>query len=97
MKLTVDFRNVKYPIVGAWKRSRDLTRQSECGNEWSDASTGEGPFRCGRKVWIDPEWLRAYERFWPIQRPGILCPNCAETTGLAEAIRGLPASDLGTS
>ncbi len=93
MKVTLNLNDVTYPIVGAWEPSENLTREVECGNEWSDAATGEGPFPCGKTVWIDPEWLRAYEQFWPVHRPCVFCPDCADSTGLARAIRANPATD----
>ena len=77
MKLTVDFTNVIYPVIGAWKPAPGLTEHVQCGNIMCDAMTGEGEFQCENWVWINPEWVMAHERLWPVQRPGVLCPDCA--------------------
>ena len=81
MEITLNFADVIAPVVGAWEPTGRLTAEVECSNEWWNAVTGDGPYPCGNRVWIDPEWLTAHERLWPVHRPPVLCLICAGEDG----------------
>ncbi len=76
MKMEINLEGVIPPVVGSWEPGPGLTEQVQCKNVFCDAMTGEGEFRCENIVWIDPEWLRSHERFWPVHLPGVCCPSC---------------------
>ena len=77
MEVSINLDDVAYPVVGGWGPAPGLTTRVQCENMMCDAMTGEGEFRCENRVWIDPEWVLAHQRLWPIHHPGVVCPDCA--------------------
>jgi hypothetical protein len=75
VKFTIDFSEVKQPILGAITPDlpAGLTLRRTCEHLWSPAEEPKAePRTCGRPVWVNPGWLE-----WPRQRE-VICPDCAD-------------------